>query len=141
MHQDPLPQPQGHYRTASRIGQIIFTAGITPREKGQLIATGPICSATNLQQYAAAARLAAANALAAAQSKLKNDEQIVQIACMTVFIATNENFTQHSKIADFSSEHLIKLLGENAICSRAAVGVKTLPGNASLEITLIAEAG
>src|SRR5690625_1570582 len=141
MPQTQQPLPQGRYRTASRIGQIIFTADMTPRKEGQLIKTGPVDSSTDLHQYSKAARLAAANALVAAQSQLKPNESILKIASMTVFIAAHPSFTHHSKIADFSSDYLIEMLGDNAICSRAAVGVSSLPCNAPIEITLIAEAG
>lgn len=139
MNESLNPLPQGLYRTASRIGQIIFTAGMTPRKNGRLIATGAIDCSRDIKEYAECTRLAAANALAAAQAQLKKGERIVQIAKMTVFIASTVSFAQHSKIADFASEYLFETLGECAICSRAAIGVSSLPGNATIEITLIAE--
>lgn len=132
------PAPQGNYRPASRAGQLIFTAGMTPRRAGKLIFTGQIDSTIDLQNYAEATRLAAANALVAAQSQLQDGESISQIISMTVFIAADEDFTQHPKIADFASDYLVEKLGERAIGSRAAIGVKTLPGHAPIEITLIA---
>lgn len=134
------PIPQGNYCPATRSGQLIFTAGMTPRKAGQLMMTGQIDSTVPVHDYSAACQLAAANALAAAQSQLQPGEQISQLLSMTVFIAADENFKQHSKLADFASDYLAEKLAERAICSRAAVGVKTLPDHAPIEITLIAEA-
>lgn len=47
-------------------------------------------------------------------------------------------FTKHSALADFASALLEARLGARGIGSRAAVGVASLPGNAPVEIQLIA---
>lgn len=141
MNPKHIPAPQGYYCPATRNGQLIFTAGMTPRKDGQLILTGRVRSTVELQHYKEATCLAAENALNAAQSQLKEGERITQILSMTVFIAADEDFTQHPKLADFASHYLVNLLGEQAVSSRAAVGVKTLPADAPIEITLIAAAG
>lgn len=132
------PPPQGLYRAASRHGGLIFTAGMTPRRDGVLQATGPVGAAADPARYRDAVVLAAGNALAAARACLAEGERLAAIVSLTVYIAAEPGFTAHSQLADFASEFLRGELGEAGIGSRAAVGVATLPGNAPVEVQLIA---
>lgn len=135
------PLPQGKYVPAKRHGNLVYTAGMTPRDNGQLILAGPVQMARPLDDYRAAAELAAANALAAAQATLNAGERLDAIITMTVYVAAEQGFEAHSRIADFASEYLVEALGDAAVCSRAAVGVYSLPGGAPLEIALVAAVG
>ena len=47
-------------------------------------------------------------------------------------------FQAHSSVADYASEYLFERMGNAGIASRAAIGVASLPGNAPVEIQLIA---
>jgi enamine deaminase RidA (YjgF/YER057c/UK114 family) len=89
-------------------------------------------------EYREAIVLACKNALTAARSQLKAAEKIRRILSLTVYIAAEPGFAAHSKLADFASTYLRDELGEGGIGSRAAVGVASLPGNAAVEIQLIA---
>ena len=132
------PVPQGRYVAAKRHGAFVFTAGMTPRRNGVLILTGPVRSAVPLETYREAVTLACANALAAACGVLGRGEEIAAILSLTVYVAAESDFTEHSRIADFASDHLHKELGERGIGARAAVGVATLPGNAPVEVQIVA---
>ncbi len=133
-----LPVPQGLYRPATRAGGLIFTAGMTPRRDGAMLVTGPVGRDDPPEAWRAAVELAAANALAAAASQLAEGERIAAVPSLTVFIAAETGFTAHARLADFASALLREELGEAGIGSRAAVGVATLPGNAPVEIQLVA---
>lgn len=58
---------------------------------------------------------------------------------LTVFLCAEPEFTAHSKVADFASELLIEHLESGCIGSRAAIGVASLPADAPVEVTLIAQ--
>lgn len=132
------PIPQGLYVAATRHGGLIFTAGMTPRNNGVLQFTGPVAADANPAQYRDAVVLACRNALSAAQARLVAGESLSGIMSLTVYIAAEASFTQHSKLADFASDFLRSELGAQGIGSRAAVGVLSLPGNAPVEVQLIA---
>lgn len=132
------PVPQGDYIPAKRHGGLIFTSGMTPRRNGELIFIGPVRIDTPTEDYREAVMLACANALAAARGLLGEGERIAAILSLTVYIAAEPGFAAHSRLADFASQHLRSELGPEGIGSRAAVGVATLPGNAPVEIQLIA---
>ncbi|WP_077603856.1 RidA family protein [Oceanobacillus sojae] len=132
------PVPQGKYIPASRVGDLIFTSGMTPRHKGGLIQTGKVSTEEPLHIYRQAVRLAVSNALNAINNILNEDEKLNQILALNVYVNAQENFQAHSGIADFASEYLYEQLGQNGIGSRAAIGVASLPGNAPIEIQITA---
>jgi enamine deaminase RidA (YjgF/YER057c/UK114 family) len=131
------PVPQGWYVPASRFGDLIFTAGMTPRKNGELLVTGPVHAGEPVEHWREAVVLAARNALTAARNRLSAGERIAAVLNLTVFIAAETGFTLHSRLADFASAFLHEELGEAGIGARAAVGVATLPGNAPVEIQLV----
>lgn len=57
---------------------------------------------------------------------------------LNVYINAQDGFQAHSKLADFASDYLYERLGEAGIGGRAAIGVASLPGDAPVEIQLIA---
>lgn len=142
MSRDPAetkPVPQGLYAPASRHGSLVFTAGMTPRRNGVLQFTGPV--EADPERYREAVELACHNALTAAQMQLGDGERIAAIVSMTVYLQAAPGFTAHSKLADIASAWLREQLGEAGIGSRAAIGVASLPGDAPVEIQLIAAVG
>ena len=139
MSQNPIPQ--GNYRPAVRYGDLIFTAGMTPRKDGILIQTGQVSPDRPLEDYRQAVLQAAANALTAARNLLEEREHIVQILSLTVYVNASPGFTAHPKVGDLASGWLYDQLGEAGVGARAAVGVASLPGDAPVEIQLVAAAG
>ena len=135
------PIPQGKYVPATRHGDLIFTAGMTPRKDGVLQFVGKVKADEPLERYREAVRLAASNALTAARNMLTGDEKIVRVLSFLVYINAEEGFVSHAKLADFGSELLTEELGEAGAAARAAIGLGTLPGNAPVEIQLICAAG
>ncbi|HPX70119.1 MAG TPA: RidA family protein [Bacillota bacterium] len=136
------PIPQGKYVIASRYGDLIWTAGMTPRVDGIMLRPGKVSGdEPSLEVYRESVAQAAANALSAAKSKLHEGEQIKQILRMTAYIAANTAFTRHAELADMASDYLYNQLGPVASCARVSVGVAGLPGNAPIEIQLLVAVG
>ena len=132
------PVPQGKYVPASRFENLIYTAGMTPRNNGRLIQYGKVSADQPAASYKEAVKQAVANALAAARNLLAEQERFEQIISLTIYLNAEDTFEAHSALADFASEYLYEQLGTKGIGSRAAVGVASLPGNAPVEIQLIA---
>ena len=131
MAKEANPIPQGKYVPATRFGNLIFTAGMTPRNNGVLIKTGKVKASDDIADYKDAVVQAAKNTLTAAKNKLE----------ITVYVNSEPDFTKQPKIADFASEYFCEELGESGVGSRAAVGVAVLPGEAPVEIAIIAGVG
>lgn len=132
------PIPQGRYLPAKKSKGFIYSAGMTPRLDGKLILEGKITSDKEISFYKEAVVQATKNALTAIKNTLEDGEVLEEIISMTVYVNTEEDFTAHSKIADLGSNYLFEVLGEKGISPRSAIGVTTLPGNAPVEIQLVA---
>ncbi|MBS0248903.1 MAG: RidA family protein [Proteobacteria bacterium] len=132
----PGPIPQGKYVLAKRHGDLVFTAGMTPRERGKLVHEGRVRADTPIGEYQHAAVFACSNALHAARSVVGENERICDVLAMTVYIASATDFTAHSQLADFASDYLAENIGAAGRCARTTIGVASLPGGAPIEIQL-----
>ena len=132
------PIPQGRYLPAKKSKDFIYSAGMTPRLDGKLILEGKVTSDKEISFYKEAVVQATKNALTAINNTLEEGEELEEIISMTVYVNAEEDFTTHSKIADLGSDYLFEVFGEKGISPRAAIGVMTLPGNAPVEIQLVA---
>ena len=133
------PIPQGKYLSAVRHADLIYTSGMTPRKAGNLLYSGKIKILDPIESHKVAVRLATLNAITAAKACLIQGERISIVLQLNVFLNAEEGFVEHAKIADYASDLIIENLGNNCIGSRAAIGVASLPSNATIEITLIAK--
>jgi enamine deaminase RidA (YjgF/YER057c/UK114 family) len=138
---DKKPIPQGKYLAAVRDVNTVYTSGMTPRKSGDLLFAGKIKTEEALEKYREAVELATLNAIGAAQNCLKENERIITVLQMSVFLNAEESFKNHAKVADFASETIINYLGSKSIGTRAAIGVASLPSNAPVEITLVCKVG
>lgn len=130
------PIPQGLYLPAVRHGDIIYTSGMTPRQNGKLQFPGKILLAEDIAIHREAVRLATQNALTAARACLVAGEGVAAALQLNVFLSAAQDFSAHSKLADYASEYLLEELGDIGIGCRAAIGVATLPSDAKVEVTL-----
>jgi enamine deaminase RidA (YjgF/YER057c/UK114 family) len=131
----PPPRPQGGYVPAVRHGDLVITAGMTPRIDGVLTHRGQVGTDVSIEDARAAAAIAAANALSAAVSVLDSG-QVDRVVHLAVYVNAAVGFEQHTAVADGASTWLRELLGDAGAASRAAVGVTSLPGGACVEVVL-----
>lgn len=134
---DP-PRPQGRYAPAVVHGGIAYSAGMTPRVDGELVARGTVGGDVSPDQARELAGLAARNALSAIADAVGGMENIAQVLRLTVYVAAADTFTAHSSVADGASGTLWEWLGERGTAARSAVGVAGLPSGAPVEVELTA---
>ena len=134
-----LPTPLAAYIPAKKTGQVIFTAGQLPILKGELICKGLLGQDVDVEQAYQAARICTLNALAAIKVVVKDLDQIVQVVRVVGYVASTSTFTQQPAIVNGASELLLEIFGEVGKHARSAVGVASLPLNASVEIELTVE--
>ena len=85
-----------------------------------------------------AAAQAARNALAAVVGAAGGLDNVEQCLRMSVFVACVDGFTDLSALADAASDELESHLGPGRRPARSAIGVRSLPGGAPIEIELTA---
>ncbi len=132
--------PFGAYVPAKRVGNLVFVAGQLPVREATLIATGQVPSRCSVDLAREAARQCVINAVAAVQVLPGGVDQLTGVARVGAFISSDTDFTEQPKVADAASELLKQLFGEAGEHARTAIGVNTLPRNASVEIEVVFEA-
>lgn len=133
------PRPRGAYQPYVEYHGLVTTAGMTPRgADGELLVTGLVGGEVSLQLAQQAAATAARNALAAVVAAAGGLGQVRRCLRMCVYVACVDGFTDLSALADAASEALAEHLGEHGLPARSAIGVRSLPGGAPVEIELTA---
>lgn len=134
-----VPGPFGAYVPAKRVGHLVFVAGQLPMKDGKLLATGQVPSRCSVDEAKAAARQCVVNALAAVRTVEPDLNRIAGVIRVGAFISSDASFTEQPTVANGASEFLLELLGDAGKHVRAAVGVSTLPLDASVELEFVFE--
>jgi enamine deaminase RidA (YjgF/YER057c/UK114 family) len=136
----PSPSPVASYVPVVQTGAIAFVAGQVPMIDGQLLHPGRLGVSVSVELGQEAAARAALQALSALRSHLGGSlDRLTRIVQVTVYVAADAEFIEHSAVANGASDLLIELLGPDGRHARAAVGVASLPLGASVEVALTAE--
>jgi enamine deaminase RidA (YjgF/YER057c/UK114 family) len=128
--------PFGAYVPAKRVGELVFVAGQLPMKDGKPLATGPVPSRCSVEDAKSAARQCVINALAAAATVVTLD-QLAGVLRVGAFVSSDAGFTAQPQVANGASELLLELFGDAGRHVRAAVGVNTLPLDASVEVEFV----
>lgn len=130
------PRALGAYVPAVLAGSLVFTAGQLPIREGMLLTSGLVGSAVSESVARECARIAGLNALAAAATVCDLDD--VEAAVKLVgYVASDDGFTAQPAVVDGASEVLVAAFGEAAAHAREAVGVRRLPMDAPVEVSLV----
>lgn len=128
------PKPLASYVPVRVHGDLAMVSGQLPFESGELHATGPVPSRTSPEDAQAAARLCAINALAAVAEAVGSIDRIAGVVKLSAFVASDPGFGGQPAIANGASDLMFEIFGESGRHARAAVGVTSLPLDASVEI-------
>lgn len=135
-----IPAPAGLYQPVIRVGDMVYTSGQLPLVNGELLNPGGRGCVTNEREHEAtnAARIAALNAVAAVRSVARSIDDIARIVKLTVYVSSAEEFNNQHKVANGASEIIGTIFADAGRHVRSAIGVSSLPLNASVEVELIA---
>jgi enamine deaminase RidA (YjgF/YER057c/UK114 family) len=131
--------PFGAYVPVKRAGNLLFVAGQLPMKDGKLLAVGQVPSRASIEQAKLAARRCVVNALGAVRAVEGSVDDLIGVVRVGAFVSSDANFTQQPQVANGASELLLELFGDAGKHVRAAVGVNTLPLDASVEVEFIFE--
>ena len=129
------PAPIASYVPAIRTGNLVFISGQLPLTGGQLLAKGSVPSEVTVDQAQEAAAQCVLNGLAALKAALGDDlSSLKRVIRVGVFVQSDDNFTNQALVANGASDLLESILGDDGKHVRAAVGVNSLPKDATVEI-------
>lgn len=130
--------PVANYMLASRSGKLVFSSGFTPKANGTWTVTGKL-NDDRIEEGYEGARLATLNALAALNELCGGLDNIAKVLKVSGYIVSEDDFHHQSKVLNGASDLLVEIFGDAGRHARFAVGINSLFGNASLEITLDVE--
>lgn len=134
----PFNLAAANYTPAVQSGNLIFTAGQTPKVNGTLKYVGKV-DESNCQKGIEAAELCALNCLSIVKEYAGSLDNIEKIVKMSGFVNATEDFTKHALVMDGATDILVQIFGDCGRPARSAVGMGSLPGNATVEIEMIVE--
>ena len=136
----PLPPtPLGAYVESSDVGNLLFLSGMLPVVNRTLAVAGRLGDTLSVADGREAARIAALNALAAAQQHLRDLDRLQKLVKLTVVIATTAQFAEHASVADGASDLFVTIFGSETGHVRLVYGVQSLPVGAPLIVDTIFE--
>lgn len=130
--------PVANYLLASRSGKVVMSSGFTPKANGEWTVTGKL-NDDRIEEGYQGARLATLNALAALNELCGGLGNINKVLKVSGYIVSEDDFHNQSKVLNGASDLLVEIFGEAGRHARFAVGISSLFGDASLEITLDVE--
>ena len=134
----PVVAPLAAYVPAVRTGPLVFTSGQVPMTDGRLPVTGKVGGAVSPEQAKALARTCTLNALAAVDALVGLDS-VVRVVKVVGYVASTPEFTGQPAVVNGASELLGEIFGDAGAHARSAVGVASLPLDASVEVELVVE--
>ena len=121
------PSPLGAYVEASQVGALLFLSGTLPLVNRKLAMSGRLGANLSADQGREAARLAALNALAAAQEHVGDLNRLKKLVKLSVILSTTEEFVEHATVADGASDLFVQLFGAPSGHVRVVYGVYSTP--------------
>ena len=131
------PKPVGNYKATLISGSLLHVSGQLPFRDGELVHQGQLGDLTTAQGQDAA-ELCALNLLSQIESALEGRE-LKTIVRVDGYINASQSFTEHAAVLNGASDLLAKVLGQKAGHIRTVIGCSSLPGNAAVEVSAVAE--
>ena len=136
----PPPRPIAVYVPAVRTGNVLFTAGHTPRGPDGSPLVGKIGADMTVEQGYAAARICGLNLLSTVRNTLGSLDKVVKLVKVIGMVNCTPDFGQQPQVMNGFSELLVEVFGEErGKGGRSAVGMASLPGNQPVEVEAIFE--
>ena len=133
------PKPAGSYVPVVVSGKLAFVSGQIPIKDGQVIYQGKVGIEQSIEQAQKAAKLCIINGLAQINTYFGTLDNLEKIIKISGFVNSAQDFTEHPKVINAASDFLVEIFGEEGRHSRIAIGVSSLPLNATVESDMLVE--
>jgi enamine deaminase RidA (YjgF/YER057c/UK114 family) len=133
----PLEAPIGNYVRVVRAGNLLFLAG--HGECGDNFLTGKVGGGVTIEQAYASARHTGLCLLATLKAELGDLRKVKRIVKVFGMVNATAQFKDHPKVINGCSDLLVAIFGDRGRHARSAVGMASLPSDASVEIEMVVE--
>ena len=137
-----LPEPRaagGNYVSAVRTGNLVYLAGVGPRQPSGELILGKLGRDLTVEQGYEAAKWCAVSMLGNLKTEIGDLDKVVRFIKLLGMVNSDPDFTQPPAVVNGCSDLLVELFGDRAKHARSAVGVATLPNGMAVEVEAIVE--
>ncbi len=134
------PKPVAKYKTAVRVGDILYVSGTGPLKPDGKVITGRVGADLTLEQGKDAARVVGLAMLATVRNTLGSLDKVKRLVKTLGMVNATADFKDHPQVINGFSELMADVFGDDVgVGARSAVGMGSLPGNIAVEIEAIFE--
>ena len=136
----PPPKPGGVYKPVVIVGNLAYVSGHVSLKPDGSIMSGRVGSEVNQDAGKLAAEAAGKAILTTLRANLGSLDRIKRVIKTLGMVNCTPEFTNHPEVINGCSELWAKLWGtEHGVGARSAVGMGSLPRNATIEVEAIFE--
>jgi enamine deaminase RidA (YjgF/YER057c/UK114 family) len=136
----PIPKPGGVYKPVVTVGNLAYVSGHVSLNSEGKIMTGRVGADVDEAGGKKAAEAAGLAILASLRANLGSLDKIKRVIKTLGMVNSTAEFTNHPEVINGCSELFAKLWGQDhGIGARSAVGMGSLPRNATVEVEVIFE--
>ena len=136
----PIPKPGGVYKPVVIVGNMAYVSGHVSLKSDGSIITGRVGSEVDQDAGKKAAEAAGIAILATLRHNLGSLDRVKRVIKTLGMVNSTAEFTNHPEVINGCSELWAKVWGtENGVGARSAVGMGSLPRNATIEVEAIFE--
>ncbi|MBC7195245.1 MAG: RidA family protein [Caldisericia bacterium] len=131
-----LPEPSkpvGSYIPCKKVGNLVFLSGVISEKKGK------VGDSLTVEEGYEESKKVVLKLLSNLKEFLGSLDKVKEIVKVEGYVASSDNFYDQPKVINGASDTLFQIFGERGRHSRVAVGVKELPLNSAIEISMIVE--
>ena len=136
----PAPKPVAVYKTAVKVGNLLFVSGHGPLKPDKTMILGRVGQNLTLEEGKEAARQTGLAILATLRDTLGSLDKVKRLVKTYGMVNCTDDFLDQPKVINGYSELMKDVFGEDAgVGARSAVGHNSLPGGMAVEIEAIFE--
>lgn len=135
----PAPKPVAVYKTAVKVGTMLYVSGHGPLKADKTMITGRVGQDLTLEQGKEAAKQTGLAILATVKDQLGSLDKVKRLVKTFGMVNSTDDFLDQPKVINGFSELMKDVFGDNGVGARSAVGHNVLPGNIAVEIECIFE--
>ena len=131
--------PAGNYVSSVRTGNLVFLAGVGPRQPDGKLILGKLGGELTVEQGYEAAKWCAVSLLGNLRREIGDLDKVVRFIKLLGMVNSEPDFTQPPAVMNGCSDLLVELFGDRGRHARSAVGLATLPNGMAVEVEAIVE--
>jgi enamine deaminase RidA (YjgF/YER057c/UK114 family) len=136
----PAPgKPGGSYVSSVRTGNLVYLAGVGPRQANGELVIGKLGRDLTVEQGYEAAKWCAVSMLGNLRNEIGDLDKVVRFVKLLGMVNSEPDFTQPPAVVNGCSDLIVELYGDRGKHARSAVGLATLPNGMAVEIEAIIE--